>query len=66
MTIHRKTIYVKAKALINMNCASAGDTIHFVKTQYGWTLQNDRMNRTFQCSINTIRNDKVFQVLEQI
>jgi hypothetical protein len=66
MTIHRKTIYVKARALRNMNCANEGDIVHFIKRESGWILQNVRINKSFQCSVNIIRNDKVFEVLEQI
>jgi hypothetical protein len=64
--VHKKSVYVKAKALIDMNCASAGDIVHFIKTRYGWTLQNDRLGVTYRATANNIRNDRFFEVLEQI
>jgi len=64
--VHKKSVYVKAKALIDMNCANAGDIVHFIKTRSGWTLQNDRIDRTFRATANNIRNDRCFEVLEQI
>lgn len=64
--VHKNSVYFKAKALIDMNCANAGDIVHFIKTRYGWTLQNDRINKTFRATAKNIRNDRFFEVLEQI
>lgn len=64
--IHKKSVYVKAKALIDMNCANAGEIVHFVKTHYGWQLQNDRIGIPFRATTNTMRRSQFFEILEQI
>lgn len=67
MTLHRKSVYVKARALRSMNCAEPGDVVHFVKTRNGWQLINGRHNdKIFSATSRNIRNEKFFQVLEQL
>lgn len=67
MTINRSTVYVKACALRSMNCAEPGDVVHFVKTRDGWQLMNSRHNdRIFSATSRNIRNEKFFQVIEQL
>ena len=66
MRIPKNTTYIKAYALINMNCANKGDLIHFLKKSDGWHLENDRTGDSYSATLNHARNDKIFQIVGMI
>ena len=62
MRIPRKTIYIKAVALINSNAFIIGDLLHCVKKADGWHVTNGRTGETYQTFISTLRNDNIIQI----